>query len=95
MIGLSRDDMFAPHQPELANLLGERERIGRYTGELTYRRANGTTFPGEVSTSFFTDGNGNLRSVAIVRDIAVLSGCHLSEVLSDFFDTIETYQAKG
>ncbi|HME44163.1 MAG TPA: PAS domain S-box protein [Syntrophorhabdales bacterium] len=69
MIGLSRNDMFAPHQPELANLLGERERIGRYTGELTYRRADGTTFPGEVSTSFFTDSNGNLRSVAIVRDI--------------------------
>ncbi len=69
MIGLSRDDMFAPHQPELASLLRERERIGRYTGEVTYRRADGTTFAGEVSTSFFTDSNGNLRSVAIVRDV--------------------------
>ncbi len=69
MIGLSRDEMFAPHQPELASLVAEREKIGRYTGELTYRRADGTTFTGEVSTSFFTDSNGNLRSVAIVRDI--------------------------
>ena len=69
MIGLSRDDMFAPHQPELASLLKERERAASYTGELTYRRADGTTFPGEVSTSFFTDSNGNLTSVAMVRDI--------------------------
>ncbi len=69
MIGLSRDDIFAPHEPGLANLLRERESIGNYTGEVTYRRADGTTFPGEVSSSFFTDSNGNLRSVAIVRDI--------------------------
>ena len=70
MICLSRDDMFAPHKPELANPLGEREQIGCCIGELTYRRADGTTFPGEVSTSLFTDSDGNLRSVAIVRDIA-------------------------
>jgi PAS domain S-box-containing protein len=69
MIGLSRDDMFAPDEPQLATLLRERERTGRYIGELTYKRADGTTFLGEVSTNAFTDSSGSLRSVAIVRDI--------------------------
>jgi PAS domain S-box-containing protein len=38
MVRLSRDDLFAPHQPELENLIKGREKMGRYTGELTYRR---------------------------------------------------------
>ena len=69
MIGLSRDDILASYKPEPAAMLRELEQKGRYSRELMYRRADGTIFPGEVSMSLFTDSNGNLRSVAIVRDI--------------------------
>ncbi|HEY3276726.1 MAG TPA: PAS domain S-box protein [Syntrophorhabdaceae bacterium] len=68
MIGLSQDEILASPTPEPAAMLRERE-TGRYSRELMYRRADGTIFPGEVSTSLFTDSNGSLRSVAIVRDI--------------------------
>jgi PAS domain S-box-containing protein len=87
MAGLTRDDIFAAHEPELANALRERERTGGYTGELTCRRADGTTFPGEVSTSFFTDSNGNLRSVAIVRDITERK--RAGEALQKAYDGLE------
>ena len=69
MIGLPRDDILAPRKAELATMLGELNSTGWYSGELTYRRADGTVFPGEVSMSLFTDSDGELRAVAIVRDI--------------------------
>ncbi|MGB9939436.1 PAS domain S-box protein [Methanosarcina sp.] len=69
LIGKGRDIMFDLRDPGLSSLLDERARSGSARAQLTYRRRNGTTFPGEVSTAFFIDNNGEPRTVAIIRDI--------------------------
>ena len=54
----------------LTMALAERTRNGRFTGELTFLRKDGTRFPGEVSSSLFNDRHGNTRSSMIIRDIS-------------------------
>ena len=55
--------------PALSALLDERALSGSARAQLIYRRKDGTTFPGEVSTASFTDSNGEPRTVAIIRDV--------------------------
>ncbi len=47
----------------------ERARIGKFKGELNFRRKDGTIFPGELSTALFSDENGQVKTVMIIRDI--------------------------
>ncbi|WP_440950664.1 PAS domain S-box protein [Methanosphaerula subterraneus] len=47
----------------------ERIRTGRFQGELTYRRKDGSVFPGEVTSSLFTDRSGAVMTTMIIRDI--------------------------
>lgn len=69
LIGKGRDVILDLADPALSILLDERARSGSAKAQLTYRRKDGTTFPGEVSTTFFVDNNGEPRTVAIIRDI--------------------------
>lgn len=55
--------------PRLPAALAERQRTGRFHGELTFVRKDGTRFPGEVSTSVFRDRAGELRTSMIIRDV--------------------------
>ena len=64
-----KDIIFDLEDPALSTLLDERARSGTAKAEITYRRKDGTTFPGEVSTSIFFDTNGEPRVVAIIRDV--------------------------
>ena len=45
------------------------EKAGKFKGELNFRRKDGTIFPGELSTVFFSDKNGLVKTVMIIRDI--------------------------
>lgn len=56
--------------PRLPAALAERQRTGRFRGELTFVRKDGTRFPGEVSTSVFRDRAGELRTSMIIRDVS-------------------------
>ncbi|AAM06162.1 PAS domain S-box protein [Methanosarcina acetivorans] len=42
---------------------------GKFKGELNFKRKDGTIFPGELSTAFFSDKNGQVKTVMIIRDI--------------------------
>lgn len=55
--------------PRLNKLINERKRVGKAKGEITLIRKDGTKFNGELSSSTFTDSNGNLRTSIIIRDI--------------------------
>lgn len=55
--------------PRLAPAIEERRRTGRFKGELTFVHKDGTRFPGEVSSGLFADGDGNLRTSMIIRDM--------------------------
>jgi diguanylate cyclase (GGDEF)-like protein/PAS domain S-box-containing protein len=52
-----------------AERIAERARTGSFRGELSFRRADGSTFPAEVTSQMFTDRAGATRSCIIVRDI--------------------------
>jgi PAS domain S-box-containing protein len=57
------------NDPQVGIRLQERQRSGRTKGDITYKRKNGTTFPGELTAASFTDAGGNNRTSMIVRDI--------------------------
>jgi PAS domain S-box-containing protein len=66
---LARDEFVDTSDANYARLLAERQARGQAAGELTLRRADGTTFPAEVSSVMFTDYRGEPRSSMIIHDI--------------------------
>ena len=69
LVGKGHDVIFDLEDPAVSDLLDELIHSGSARAQLTYTRKDGTTFPGEVSTAFFIDNNGEPRTVAIIRDI--------------------------
>ena len=63
-----RSDIIDPNEPALATFLAERERTGRARAELTLKRADGSTFPADVSAAHLTDAAGGRRASIVVRD---------------------------
>jgi len=55
--------------PRLNAALEERTRTGKFKGELTFLRKNGSKFTGEISTQIFTDQSGQTRTSMVIRDI--------------------------
>ncbi|MGD0915026.1 MAG: response regulator [Thermodesulfobacteriota bacterium] len=55
--------------PRLSSALEERNRTGKFKGELTMIRKDGTKFPGEISSAVFRDKDGVVRTSMIIRDI--------------------------
>jgi PAS domain S-box-containing protein len=66
---LGRAGLVDPEDPRLAPLLAERERTGRAHGQLRMRRADGTLFEAELSTSRYVDADGHTANSLIVRDV--------------------------
>ncbi len=65
-----RQDLVDTGDPDFKNFLDERRKFGRARREVMQRKKDGTLFPAEISSSIFTDAEGQLRSVIIVRDIS-------------------------
>ena len=65
-----RQALLDPADPRFPVLLEERRRTGRVRGELTWRRMDGSRFPGEFN-SVVLDAEG--RAFVIVRDLSGLS----------------------
>ncbi|MGZ7109677.1 MAG: PAS domain-containing protein, partial [Methanobacterium sp.] len=53
----------------LESALEERVQKGRVKADLNFKRKDGTTFPAEVTSTQFTDDNGNLKTNMIITDI--------------------------
>jgi hypothetical protein len=66
---VGRGGVVDPADPRLSAFLEERTRIGKFSGELTHMRKDGTRFPAEVTTSIFKDRDGRERTCLIFRDI--------------------------
>jgi PAS domain S-box-containing protein len=66
---LGRAGVIDEADPRLAAALAERLEKGRFRGELTGLRADGTKFPIEVSSSLFRDASGALHTSMAIRDI--------------------------
>jgi two-component system, cell cycle sensor histidine kinase and response regulator CckA len=65
---LTRLDLAKPGDPRIRTLLAERERTGRYQGEVTLVRGDGSTFDAEVTSVVATDENDAITSV-VIRDV--------------------------
>jgi len=55
--------------PRLAKALEERSRHGGFRGALTFKRADGTRFQAEISSSVFRDRRGQEKTSMILRDL--------------------------
>ncbi len=69
LVGTFRDHVLDLGDPGLAAMLREREASGAAEARITYKRKDGTTFRGEVSSALFRDHNGETRAVTIIRDV--------------------------
>lgn len=65
---LGRSGLIVQDQ-RLINALKERERKGSAHAQLTFKRKDGTTFEGEITSSLFTDKDGTTKTSMIIRDI--------------------------
>jgi PAS domain S-box-containing protein len=70
IIRAGRSGIVDTSDPRLMSFLEKRARIGKLSGEINHRRKDGTIFPGEVSSAFFKDKNGIIRTATIIRDIS-------------------------
>src|SRR6266478_3172601 len=66
---IGRFGLVDPSDSRLQSLLEERERTGRFRGELFYKRKDGSTFLGEVSSAFYQDHFGATKAAVIIRDV--------------------------
>ena len=56
--------------PNLDLILAEREKTGKYHGELVHIKKDGTKFTAEISANSFKDENGVKRNLITIRDIS-------------------------
>lgn len=66
---LGRNGIVDGTDPCLAAALEERARTGKFTGELTFIRKDGSRFAGEISTAVFQDREHQPCTSMIIRDI--------------------------
>ena len=64
-----RQAVVDPGDPRLAAALAERDRTGRFRGELTLVGRNQVKFPAELLSQIFEGADGRLLTSMIVRDI--------------------------
>ncbi|MDD4092523.1 MAG: PAS domain S-box protein, partial [Smithellaceae bacterium] len=69
LIALGRGGIMDREDPRLALALDERERTGKFAGELTMIRKDGAKIPVEITTAVFEDRFGQARTSMIIRDI--------------------------
>jgi PAS domain S-box-containing protein len=68
ILALGRSGIVDPTDPRVDELMSQRQRTGQAKGEMRFRRADGSTFEAEVSSTLFKTTEGPRASVAI-RDI--------------------------
>jgi PAS domain S-box-containing protein len=67
---VGRNGMVDLTDPRLEKAIEERSRTGRFRGELTFIRKDGSKFEGDISSLIFKDKDGNVRASMIIRDIS-------------------------
>lgn len=67
--GAGRFDIVDSTDPRLQPLLEERHLTGRAKGEITFKRKDGSRFPGEITSVVFIDAYGKEKTSMVIRDI--------------------------
>ena len=66
---VGRDGIVDLSDPRLKVALEERSREGKFSGELTLIRKDGTKFPAEITSAIYKNKKGEDRTSMIIRDI--------------------------
>ncbi len=66
---LGRNGIANINDPRLEHALEERKHTGKFKGELSFVRKDGTVFPAEITTNIFIDSKGIKRTSIIINDI--------------------------
>ncbi|MBN2158765.1 MAG: PAS domain S-box protein [Spirochaetes bacterium] len=66
---LGRSGIVDTSDLRLQHAIEERDRTGRFSGEMNCIRKDGTPFPCEVSSAMFKDNEGKVKTSMIIRDI--------------------------
>jgi PAS domain S-box-containing protein len=69
MRALNRESLVDTSDQRLAPALDQRRRTGRFRGELTMRRKDGTTFAVELSSAIFSDEEGREFTSMVIREV--------------------------
>jgi two-component system, cell cycle sensor histidine kinase and response regulator CckA len=69
IITSGRNGIVDLNDPRLSIALKERARTGKFTGELHFKKKDGTVFAAWVSSTIFMDSHGNERACNVVHDI--------------------------
>ncbi|MBN1662809.1 MAG: PAS domain S-box protein [Deltaproteobacteria bacterium] len=69
IVKIGRNGIIDQNDPRLDAALHERDRTGRFRGELTLLRGDGRPFPGEVTSAVYLGEDGQPRTSMIIRDI--------------------------
>jgi len=69
LCAIPASDLVDPADPRVAAMLNELNNSGKWSGELTYSRKDGTRFPAEISSALFRDSLGRKLSIVILRDV--------------------------
>ena len=69
IIQVGRNGVVDTTDPNVALAIEERNRTGKFIGELTFIRKSGEKFPVELSSSLFTDRDDNTRTSLTFHDI--------------------------
>lgn len=69
LIRSGRSGVVEISDPRLKELMEERTRTGKATGELTMKRADGTRFPAQISSTIFLDSAGLPHTSMLIRDV--------------------------
>ncbi len=69
IIRLGRDGMVDLTDPRLPLALEERQQTGRFRGELTFVRSDGSKFIGELSSSLFQENEDRIHTNMVIRDV--------------------------
>jgi len=104
VIALGRSAIVDDTDPRLIPALEERVRVGRVRCELTFKRKDGTRFPGEISSVVFSTPQGEPRTSTVIRDLTeqkkIENGLRESEeryraVVEDQTETISRIREDG
>lgn len=68
LIAGGRSVIYSENATNLAAALEERKATGRFRGEVTHKKKDGTLFPAEVSSVIYTNPEGQERTCTIIRD---------------------------
>lgn len=91
IISLGRSGVVHPGDPHLRQMMDEAYKKGKSVGEVAHLRKDGTTFPVYVTVTHFTDSEGKLQAVVLLRDLTAQKEAEkkIMELNSDFLIFLE------